>query len=121
MAPSRPAGPSRLKLFEHWMETTRWLMLRSRRWPKDLRHSLSYRCQNLTLEILESITTAAYASDSAPHLARINDRLGRLRVLLRLAHELRVLSHGQYEEVSGRLAEAGRMLGGWMRQSGGAS
>jgi len=48
-------------------------------------------------------------------LAGINDGLNRLRVLVRLSHELRVFSDGQYEEAARRMDEAGRLLGGWMK------
>ncbi|MSQ84726.1 MAG: hypothetical protein EXR77_17950 [Myxococcales bacterium] len=41
-----------------------------------------------------------------------NDRLNRLRVLLRLALELKLLSHDHYAEITDQLAENGRLLGG---------
>ena len=120
MAPSRPAGPNELLLFERWMETTRWLLERTARFPKPLRHSLTNRVENLAIGILEDVTSAAYRKDRRGTLRKANDRLNRLRVLLRLAHELQVLSHGHYEEAARRLAEAGRLLGGWMRSDRGA-
>jgi hypothetical protein len=64
---------------------------------------------------LERVTQAAYRRQRATLLAEANDVLNRLRVLLRLAHELKLLSGGQYENVSARVSEAGRMLGAWMR------
>jgi len=42
--------------------------------------------------------------------------LVRLRTLVRLAHARRLLDHGGYEHVSRRLDEAGRMLGGWLKE-----
>ena len=108
-------GPD-LKLFESWMETTRWIMGRTERFPKRLRHSLTDRIDNLALEILEELTSAAYRKDKIATLQRIDDGLNRLRVVLRLCHEMQVLSHGQYEEVAARLAEAGLLLGGWIKQ-----
>ena len=120
MSPSRPAGPNDLILFERWMETTRWLLERTTRFPKRLRHTLTNRLENLAIGILEDVTSAAYREPAARRspLRKANERLNRLRVLLRLAHELQVLSHGHYEEAAKRLAEAGRLLGGWMKQSG---
>jgi hypothetical protein len=35
---------------------------------------------------------------------------------LRLAHDLKLLSHGQYRHGSERLAEVGRLLGAWIKQ-----
>ncbi len=116
MAPSWPAGPNDLILFEKWMDTTRWLLERTERFPKRLRHSLTERIDLLAIAILEDVTGAAYRKDPRPDLANANSRLNRLRVVLRLAHELKVLSHDHYREGAERLGEAGRLLGGWMRK-----
>ena len=111
--PSRPAGPNDLLLFERWMETTRWLLDRTARFPKHLRHTLTNRLESLAIGILEDVTSAAYRKNRGPTLRKANDRLNRLRVLLRLAHELQVLSHGPYEEAArreeGLIAEGGTL------------
>ncbi len=119
MAPSRPAGPGDLILFEKWMDTTKWLFQRTERFPKRLRHSLTDRIDLLSLGILEDVTGAAYRKDPRPDLAQANDKLNRLRVVLRLAHEMAVLPHDHYREGAQRLAEAGRLLGGWIRSGQG--
>ncbi len=69
--------------------------------------------------ILEDVTAAAYRKDPRPDLGSANDKLNRLRVLLRLAHELKVLAHDPYREAAERMAEAGRLLGGWLRRGRG--
>jgi hypothetical protein len=116
MVQSPRPGPD-LVLFEQWMETTKWLLDRTERFPKRLRHSLSTRTENLALGILEDVTTAAYRKNRKGLLSRTDEKMGRLKVLMRLAHELRLLSHNQYEEIATRLSEAGRMLGGWIKAS----
>lgn len=93
MARSRSAGPTDLILFEKWMETTKWLFARTQRMPKSVRHTLSQRIETRALTILEDIVTAAYRTDSQRLLRATDDRLSRLRVLVRLAHELEHLSH----------------------------
>ena len=50
-------------------------------------------------------------------LRRTDEKLGKLKVLMRLSHELQLISHGQYEEIAVRLFEAGKMLGGWIKSS----
>ncbi len=45
--------------------------------------------------------------------------LNKLRLYLRLAHRLEWLNSGQYEHVSRMVAEVGRLLGGWVKQSRG--
>ena len=117
MGESRASMPDSLLLFERWLDTTKWLLERTARFPKRLRHSLTDRLENTALEILEGVTTAAYTKDRAGILVEANEALNRLRVLVRLSQELRALSEGQYEEAARRIDEAGRMLGGWMKSS----
>lgn len=93
-------------------------MARTQRFPKRLRNSLSTRIDNLALGILEEVTTAAYRRNKKSLLMRTDEKLGKLKVLMRLSHELQLLSHGQYEEIALRLSESGRMLGGWLRTEG---
>ena len=115
MVESRSRVPDNLILFERWMETAKWMLNLTARFPKRVRLSLTYRVENTTLEILEGVTTAAYRKDRMEKLTAINDGLNRLRVLVRLSHELRLLSDGQYEEAARRMDDAGRILGGWMK------
>jgi hypothetical protein len=117
MVESRSRIPDNLILFERWMDTTKWMLERTARFPKRVRQSLTNRVENTTLEILEGVTTAAYRKDRKETLAGINEGLNRLRVLVRLSHELRLLSDGQYEEAARRIDEAGRILGGWMKSN----
>jgi len=44
--------------------------------------------------------------------------LGKVRVYLRLAHEWGWLSPGQYRHISRMTEEIGRLLGGWIEQTG---
>ncbi len=121
MAKRRKAGPQGVVLFEKWMDLTTWLLERTARFPKRLRHSVTLRLETLTLAVLEDITTASWAADARPALRRASDGLNRLQVLTRLCHELRLFSHGQYEHASEAIADAGRQVGGWLRQQEGAA
>ena len=52
------------------------------------------------------------------HLQDADAALNRLRLYLRLAHRWRWLNDGQYAHVSAQVAEIGKLLGGWIKQSG---
>jgi hypothetical protein len=73
--------------------------------------------ENLTLVILELLAAAQWAAGRAKRekLSAADERLLRLRVILRLAHTRQVLDHKGYEHLARTLDEAGRMLGGWLR------
>ena len=98
------------------MDLTNWLLARTARFPKRQRHSQTVRVETVTLAVLEDITSASWSTDARPALRSASDGLNRLQVLIRLCHELQMLSHGQYEHASTAIALAGRQVGGWLRQ-----
>lgn len=112
--PSRSPSPTGARLFEVWLDLTAWLMQRTARFPKRLRHTLTDRIDQLAIQILEELTVATWTKHPVRSLRAADQRLTRLRVLLRLSHELRLLSDAQLGEATARLSEAGRMLGGWL-------
>lgn len=86
--------------------------------PKRLRHSLTNRIEVRLLSVLEQVNDAAYGRDRLEKLELADRDLSALRVHVRLAYDLKALSHGQYEEAAQRLGEAGRILGGWLKKTG---
>ncbi len=70
---------------------------------------------------LDALMPGARAIDSprskkVPSLEELNLLLEQLRVLWRLVHEHRWISQQQLVFVIGRIDEAGRMTGGWLKQ-----
>ena len=106
-------------LIVHWEALLGDLLDCTQRFPKQVRFTLSSRIDGAALDILEELVDARFSHDPGPALGRASRRLERLRVLLRLSHTRRHLSHGAFERLSRALDEAGRMLGGWIRHSGG--
>jgi hypothetical protein len=49
-------------------------------------------------------------------LTQANRRLEKLRILLRLCHDLHYLPHTSYEHAMRAINEVGKMLGGWRKQ-----
>lgn len=86
------------------------------KFPKRLRFTLTQRIDNLALDIAEELVEARYSAQKLSRLQSINRKLERLRILLRLSHDLAVLPHRQYEFAARCMDEVGRMLGGWIKQ-----
>ncbi|MEW6267499.1 MAG: diversity-generating retroelement protein Avd [Thermodesulfobacteriota bacterium] len=100
-------------LFVKWTEAVDWILDAVEKFPKSVRFTISGRIANLTLDIMEGIVEAIYASDRAHILNRLNLYMEKLRVLFRISHKRRYLSTRQYEHASGLIDESGRMIGGW--------
>ena len=115
MGPSQTTGATELPLFSRWMETTRWLLQITEKFPKHRRWTLTRRIDDLALDVLEGIAQASYVKDKQALLRSCNLKLTRLRILLRLSHELGHMARQHYLRSAEELDECGRMLGGWLR------
>jgi len=96
-------------------QLTRWYLERVEKFPRSWRHTLGERLQNAILFVLENTVEAAYATDKTPLLKEANRRLHRVRILTRLATDLRCLSLKQQEYAAKEVDEIGRQIGGWQR------
>ena len=104
------------------MELVGWTLDRTADIPKSQRFTFGQRLDNLTLDALQLVTRAVFASEArvkAECLAEVILLLEQLQTLWRLVHERRWISQQQLLFVSGRLSEAGRMSTGWRQQQAG--
>ena len=65
------------------------------------------------------LSTLRRVATGAGSLSMRTALLAKLRFQLRLCHDLKLLSTGQYEHGARMLAEMGRLLGAWLKQQGG--
>ncbi len=86
-----------------WYEFSKWLFNKTEKFPKKVRFSFSNRIDNLALDIVEGIVEARYAKRKGDILHSIDLKMERLRVLLRMCHDLRLLDHKGYEFASKRI------------------
>jgi len=105
-----------LPIFTRCVEFLEWLLPATEKFPRRVRFTFPDRIDRLALDIVEDLVEARYSRDKRAVLQRINLRLEKLRILLRLCHRLKYLSHQGYEHASRSLNEVGRMLGGWIKQ-----
>lgn len=108
-----------LPLFIHWTKVLTDLLSRTEKFPKRVRFTFSTRIDNLALDILEKIVEAQYSKQKQSILKSINLQLEKLRVLLRISHQMGYLDNRGYEHTAKLIREAGSMVGGWTRQQGG--
>lgn len=50
-----------------------------------------------------------------PILEKVNNKLGVLKLLFRLANEIKILDSKKYLKLTEQALEVGRMLGGWLK------
>ena len=85
--------------------------------PKKDRFALGQKCENLTLDLLESLFVANSKKDDEklPYLYDIDIRLKILQTFIRIINDARAVEAKDYLIMSSALEELGRMLGGWIK------
>ena len=109
------------ELFVHWEAFVRWLLPVTARFPRRVRFTLSNRIDDHALAVFEAIVEARYGIDRDSALGRANLGLEKLRLLLRLAHDLRFVDTGAFTRACEQIDTAGRMAGGWLKYERGRS
>jgi 23S rRNA-intervening sequence protein len=94
-----------------------WLIEKVTRFPRSHRFGVGDRLLQSVLDLLLKLVDAAYSRDRAKILAEANALINRLRFLLRLAKDLKLLTIDSYGFAAGQVEEIGRMAGGWRKAS----
>jgi hypothetical protein len=115
------ANPEEMQIFTLTYDMLRWLLPHSERFPRAQRFVVTKRLQDAALDFQETIYLANAHSGRTRegHLRTADGHLNKLRSYLRLVHEWGWLNTRQYNHVSRMVAEVGRLLGGWLRQTQG--
>ena len=113
---SRQTASDDLPVFVRWTEFLKWLLPATAKFPKRARFTFANRIDNLALDVVEDLVQARYTRRKSDILKGVNLKLERLRVLLRLCHDLQYLPHQGYEHAARSINEVGKMVGGWIRE-----
>lgn len=86
--------------------------------PKTLRYTIGTKIENIFLDLLELTHTAYFTEKDKKNekLSQCIIMLDTLKFLISVAWESKIISNKQYEDVSAKLDEAGRMFGGWKKK-----
>lgn len=98
-------------------DLARWLLERLEGWHTERGSTLLRPLSDTTCDLVTSVSLAlTFPQGRRDYLLRADESVVRLRMLLRLACDLALLSPGGLRHAQGQLRTIGRMLGGWQRQ-----
>jgi four helix bundle protein len=89
------------------------------RLPKSQRFILGQRIQNSMLAVASLIVKANKLRNKMPLLYELDIELEQLRLLIRVAKDLKYLPIRKYENHVQKIDEIGRLLGGWIKKAQG--
>lgn len=89
----------------------------TKKFPKSDKYALGEKIKNLILELLEQLIEAETAKKDwkEPILEKASRKLGLLKILARLANDIKVLEDKKYLTAQDHIMEIGRQIGGWIK------
>lgn len=86
--------------------------------PKNHRHTLGQKIDNLLTEIIEAIAIAIFlkSEEKIPYVRLAIRKTDTLKIFFMVLWETKSLDNKKYIALSEKLSEIGKMLGGWNGQ-----
>ncbi|MDF1594361.1 MAG: diversity-generating retroelement protein Avd [Desulfobacterales bacterium] len=94
-----------------------WMIPKLEKFPRSQKFVLGDRIETLMLDILGDLIDAAYSRKKQPALSAANLKLEKLRYLIRLSKDLKLINLKGYEFAAGAVDGIGISIGGWLKFS----
>lgn len=107
-----------IPIFAKTYDLLLWLVPTTLKYPREHRFALAIRTQQAAFEFNELIVLARKTREKRDLLIRADAHLEQLRLYLRLAQDLKLITLRQYEHVGREVGAIGALLGDWMKRSG---
>ncbi len=96
---------------------TLWIIPKVEKFPKSYRFSIGQSLVTASIELLMNLVDATYQTRNAGSLGAAVREVNRIRYLVRLAKDLRVINLAGHEFAAKAMDEVGRMAGGWLKST----
>jgi hypothetical protein len=95
-----------------------WLFPHIGKFPRDYRFILGDRMQNCLLDVCGQLITARFTKEKREILKAVNIELEKLRYMVRLCKDLKLMDFRRYEYAAGAINGIGVYVGGWLKKTG---
>ncbi len=92
-----------------------WMIPKLDTFPRSQKFVLGDRIETLMLDILDHLIDAAYSKQKHASLRYANLKLEKIRYLIRLPKDIKLLSLKSYEFSARSVDAIGRSVGGWLK------
>lgn len=88
-----------------------------KKFPKGDKYNLGNELKSFNLQILKLLIVAESAKRDwkQPLIEKASNKLGLLKILVRLAFDIKIIDQKKYLKLQEQLQEIGRMLEGWLK------
>lgn len=93
-------------------------MTATKDFPREYKYTLGQKLKDEVMELVVLIYRANSATDKQAHVAQIVERVQVIQLMIRLAHDIRILPRRQYAALAEMTDSLARQAGGWLKSSG---
>jgi hypothetical protein len=94
-----------------------WIIPKLEKFPRSQKFLIGDRIETVLLDILDLLIEAAYSKKKSQPLRSANLQLEKVRYLVRLSKDLKLLSLKNYELSARSIDGVGTSIGGWLKYS----
>ncbi len=93
-------------------------MTATKDFPREYKFTLGQKIKDELIEVVVLIYRANSASDKARHIESIVERVQAIQLMMRLSHDMHILSRRHYAALSEMTDSLAKQAQGWLRSSG---
>lgn len=82
---------------------------------KEYKYTLGEKLKLVSHELLDLIVLANSQKDKIYTLKQLDNKLETMRIYLRIAFDLKIISAGLFEDFNKKIEEIGKQIGGWQK------
>jgi hypothetical protein len=93
-------------------------MMATKEFPREYKYTLGQKIKDELIELVVIIYRANSAADKARHIESIVERVQAIQLMMRLSHDMKILSRRHYAALSEMTDSLAKQAQGWLRSSG---
>ena len=91
-------------------------MIATKDFPREYKYTLGQKIKDELIELVVAIYRANSATDKEQHIRSILERVQAIQLMMRLSHDLRILSRRHYAALSEMTDSLARQAQGWLNK-----
>ena len=93
-------------------------MTATKDFPREYKYTLGQKMKDELIDLVILIYRANSAADKETHIQSIVERVQAIQLIMRLSHDMRILSRRHYAALSEMTDSVARQAQGWLKSSG---
>src|SRR5438105_8349782 len=107
-----------LPIYKQTYDTLLLTMTATKDFPREYKYTLGQKIKDELIELVVMIYRANSAADKRRHIESIVERIQAIQLMLRLSHDMKILSRRHYAALSEMTDSLAKQAGGWLQSSG---